>query len=349
MSVLRPIPSAGGAVGAALRLTAAGVGLAAAPAVLAAGLVNPATRATGRALRGSVDLARGVAVQGARVAGTVITGSDPIPDGSPRGLVDVAKGMLEPPMARRTRRVWADSGHVHVELAAPPAEESAEVRSALRRQLERLEGVQWATVNDVVGRVLVAVDSRQVSVEDVVGVVAAVEQARGGTHVFPLREDHPADLEPFLAALLTAAIDTAAVGVAAVAKVLPVPGLTRHATLVTALLDSQRWLKDGLEARIGPIGTGLVFTGTSAFLHALTQSPTVPALHATVAYARVAEVRARRQVWRRREAELCRPEPEDAPGEPLTTLRRVAEQHELGPRALQVLTQGEQRVLLERP
>ena len=317
MSVLGPIPSAGGAVGAALRLTAAGIGLAAAPAVLAAGLVGPATRATGRALRGSVELAKVAAVQGARVAGTVITGSDPIPDGSPRGLVDVAKGMLEPPMARRTRRVWADSGHVHVELAAPPAEGSAEVRSALRRQLMRLDGVQWATVNEVVGRALIAVDARRVGVEDVVGVVTAVEQARGGTQVFPQRTDHPGDLEPFLAAVADAAVDVAAFGVAVVAKYSPVPALTRHATLAVALLDAQPWLKDRLTARIGPIGTDLVLTGTSALLHALTQSPTVPALNAAAALQVALEMRARRQVWRRREPELCQAAPEDDLDEPI--------------------------------
>jgi cation-transporting P-type ATPase I len=77
-----------------------------------------------------------------------------------------------------------------------------------------------------------------------------------------------------------------------------------------------------MTARIGPIGTDLVFTGTSALLHALTQSPTVPALNAAAAFERVLEVCARRHVWRRREPELCKPdlvadsdEPIPPPGE----------------------------------
>jgi cation-transporting ATPase I len=328
MSVRSRIPSARGAVGAALRLTVAGAGLAAAPAGLAAGLVGPTTRVTGRALRGavevtgavaagSVELARAAAVTGARAVGTVLTGSDPVPAGS-RGLVDVAKGMLEPPLARSTRRVWADSGHAHVEIAAPAAEERAEVRSALRRQLVRLDGVEWATVNDVVGRVLVAFDERRVGVEDVVGVVTAVEQARGGRAVFPQRTDHPGDLEPFLAAVADAAVDAVAIGVAVVARMTPVPALSRHATLAVALLDSQQWLKQRMEDRIGPIGTDLVLSGTSALLHALTQSPTVPAINAVASLQQALEIRARRQVWRRREPELCRPDPEDAPEEPLS-------------------------------
>jgi cation-transporting ATPase I len=318
--VLGRMPSARGAVGAALRLSVAGVGLAAAPAVLAAGLLGPTTRATGRALRGAAEvsgavaaggaeLARAAAASGARAVGTVLTGSDPLPDGSPRGLTDVAKGMLEPPMARHTRRVWTSAGHAHVEIAAPAAGDSAEVRSALRRHLQRLQGVQWTTVNDVAGRVLVAFDERRVGVEDVVGVISAVEQARGGSQVFPLRTDHPGDLEPFLAAVVDAAVDVASVGAALVARFTPVPAVSRHVTLAVALLDTQKWLKEGLLRRIGPIGTDLALSGSSALLHALTQSPTVPAISAAAALQVALEMRARRQVWQRREPQLCKPEP----------------------------------------
>src|SRR3712207_7931431 len=101
--------------------------------------------------------------------------------------------MLEPPPARHTRRVWADRGRVQVELLAPDAQEAPEVRSALRRHLERLEGVEWATVNDVVGRVLVAFDERRVSVEDVGGTGAAIEKAPGGEGLFPARAGPPGD------------------------------------------------------------------------------------------------------------------------------------------------------------
>ena len=312
----------------ALDTAVVGAGLAAAPAVLTAGLLSEparlATRLTRTAAGGAVavageslSLARRAAVTGTRAVGTVVTGADPIPGGHVRDLADVARGMLEPPTARHTRRVWADRRHVHIEVAAPSADDQPEVRRALRRHLERLEGVQWATVNDVVGRVLVGIDDRRVSVEEVVGVVTAIEQARGGTQLFPQRQDHPADLEPLLAAFLDVAIDTAAVGVAFAAKVLPVPPLTRHATLAIALLDSQQWLRSRIEGRLGPVGTELVFTGTSALLHSLTQSPSVPAINAAAALQRAVEIRARRQVWRRREPELCRAEPEEDTAEPL--------------------------------
>ncbi|SHN55451.1 cation-transporting ATPase I [Geodermatophilus obscurus] len=305
----------GSALGAAAALAGAGV---VAGAGVTAGLVGGTAGLVEGAARASLSRAHAAAVTGTRAVGTLVTGADPLPDGRLHDLLDAARGMLEPPPARHTRRVWADRGRVQVELLAPDAEESPEVRSALRRHLERLEGVEWATVNDVVGRVLVAFDERRVTPADLVGAVTAIEKARGGQGLFPAREDHPADLEPLLAALVAVGIDLAAVGVAYAGKALPIPALTRHATLAVALLESQTWLKRELYRRVGPTGTELVFSGVSALLHALTQSPTVPALNAAAALQEVLEMRAHRQVWRRREWELCRPEPDDGERQPLT-------------------------------
>ncbi len=170
MALRRRIESA---LSTAAGIAVTGAALAATPAVVTAGLVGETARA-------GAKVAKEAALLGARAVGTVVTGSDPLPDGHVRTLGGVVRGMMEPPLARQTRRVWADHGHVQIEVAAPAAEEQPEVRRAIRRHLERLDGVQWATVNDVVGRVLVAVDDRRVSVEDVVGVVTSIEQARGG-------------------------------------------------------------------------------------------------------------------------------------------------------------------------
>src|SRR4051795_13011953 len=154
MALLRRIEAARTAAGSVARLAVTGTALAAAPAVVAAGLLAEPTRAAARLARaaadtttavagGSLHLARSAAVTGTRAVGTVVTGADPIPDGHVRHLADVARGMLEPPSARHTRRVWAERGHVHVEVAAPAAADQSEVRRALRRSLERLDGVQW--------------------------------------------------------------------------------------------------------------------------------------------------------------------------------------------------------------
>src|SRR3712207_7064538 len=116
-------------------------------------------------------------------------------------------------------------------IRRPPRSTLFPYTTLFRSHLERLEGVEWATVNDVVGRVLVAFDERRVSGEDLVGTVTAIEKARGGKGLFPAREDHPADLEALLAALTAAGGHVAAVGGAHAAKKLPIPALTRHATL----------------------------------------------------------------------------------------------------------------------
>ena len=272
---------------------------------MATTLLTPPARGARTAAESAVSGVSGSATGLARAAGRFVTGADDAADVTLDRIAEAGRSMFEPPDARQHRRVWVSKGRAHLELAAPAVEGGPSVRRTLRRQLQRLDGVEWAAVNDAVGRVLVTFDERRVSVDDVVAVVGAIEQARGGKQVFPLNPDHPADLEPLVAALVTVAVDTAAIGVAYAGRALPVPRLSRHATLALALLDSQGWIKKALVARIGSTGTDLAFTGVSALLHAMTQSPTVPALNATAALARAWEMRARRDVWRRRERELC--------------------------------------------
>ena len=327
------------AAGAALHATATGAGLAAGTVTLAGSLagsllapptrqlrhvtgavadtaVRTTTAVADSAVRAAARTTGAVALAGVQAAGGLVTGVD-VADGDLERLAEAGKAMFEPPRARRSRRVWVSRGRAHLELATGALDGGPAVRRALRRQLERLDGVEWAAVNDAVGRVLVTFDERRVRVDDVVEVITAIEQARGGTQVFPLSADHPADLEPLVAALVTVAVDTVGIGVAYAGRVLPVPRLSRHATLALALLDSQQWVKKALVARIGTTGTELAFASASALLHALTQSPTVPALNAAAAAARVWEMRARRAVWQRREPELCHPGLEVGSG-PLT-------------------------------
>src|SRR5688572_15909700 len=122
MGLLRRLEAARGAVGTTARLAVAGTALAAAPAVMTAGLLAEPTRTAARLARATVDgtaavaelslhVARRTAVSGTRAVGTLVTGGDPIPDGHVSHLADVARGMLEPPPVRHSRRVWADRGH----------------------------------------------------------------------------------------------------------------------------------------------------------------------------------------------------------------------------------------------
>ncbi|MGY1792516.1 HAD-IC family P-type ATPase [Geodermatophilus sp. SYSU D00525] len=317
MRVLHRAATARRALASTARLAVAGAQVAAAPAVLTAGLLGASSRAavrtaedlTSRIAGRPVDLTQ-AAVSGVRAAGTLLTGADPLPTGRLRELAQVATGMFEPDGRRHTPRVWADAGLVQVELpectpGAPP-----DAGRTLRTRLERLEGVQWATVNEVLGRALVAVDTRRVGVEDVVGTVRALQDADDRRDVLREPADHPADLEPLLATATALAVDALGVVAALTARALPVPALSRHATLAITLVDTQDWIADALSRRIGRHGTRLVLEGLSAVLHSATQSPVIPALNAAASAQQVLEARARRQVWRRRHEQLCRPEPD---------------------------------------
>lgn len=266
------------------------------PGLIGHAVLAPARLATGFA---------GLAARGVRFAGFACSGANPCTVGGPSGMMAAARGLFEPEQARHTRRVWTQSGHAEVELAAPAAEGGPDVRVTLRRRLERLDGVDWAAVNDVLGRVLVAFDERRVGLDDVIGVVARVERARDGRQEFRHRDEHPADLEPLVAAATALCVHATATGGAWLGKLLPVPALTRHATAVLALLETQPGLRRALADRIGSTGVDLVFSGTSALLHVLTQSVTMPALNTAAAAQRIVEVASRRAVWLAREGQLC--------------------------------------------
>ncbi|MGY1775558.1 HAD-IC family P-type ATPase [Geodermatophilus sp. SYSU D00804] len=332
MSVLHRAATARRALAATARLAVTGAQVAAAPAVLTAGLLGVSTRAavrtaedlTSRVAGRPVDLTQ-AAVSGVRAAGTLLTGADPLPTGRLRELARVAAGMFEPDGGRHTPRVWADGDLVQVELpeCAPGAPPDA--GRTLRARLERLEGVQWATVNEVLGRALVAVDTRRVGVDDVVGTVRTLQDAGDRRDVLREPADHPADLEPLLATATALAVDALGVLTALTARALPIPALSRHATLAVTLIDTQDWITELLARRIGRYGTRLVLEGLSAVLHSATQSPVVPALNAAASAQQVLEVRARRQVWRRREEQLCRPEPDGTEPEDPAPAARAGE------------------------
>lgn len=283
LSSLLRIP--GGVLATAQQLTAAAAAVGSVPALATAEVVADSAQA------------------GVRVVRTAVTAGT----GRAAVVVRVASGMVKPPQ-RQSLRVWRGGGRVHVELAASVGGDRREAHRALVRRLERLDGVDWATVNEVVGRVLIAFDERRITADDVVAVVNAVDRTGGGRQGLSERGEHPGDVEPLLAAVITTLIGSAAAGVALAGKALGVPALTRHVTVALPLLDAVPQTRKALTARLGAIGTDLAFAGASALLHAASQSPVVPALNAVAGAQEVLEMSARRAVWRRREPQLCRPE-----------------------------------------
>ena len=96
---------------------------------------------------------------------------------------------------RRHRRAWVGDGKAHIEVRAATRPGSEPVARHLEAALECVEGVHWAEVNAVVGRVVVAFDGDAVETDDLIEVIEEIEEAHG-THRERFgfdRADHPGD------------------------------------------------------------------------------------------------------------------------------------------------------------
>ena len=84
--------------------------------------------------------------------------------------------------------MWAQTGHAAIEVRGldgtpdadgKPGPANPRVADAVRRAVAGLRGVRWAEVNEVTAQLLVAFDERHVGVEQLLGVVRAVEKDHG--------------------------------------------------------------------------------------------------------------------------------------------------------------------------
>jgi cation-transporting ATPase I len=183
--------------------------------------------------------------------------------------------------------------------------EGTEVAREVERALGELGGVDWAAVNEVLGRVVVAFDEEQVDPTDVLEVVSAVEEAFGlEEEEFPVdRPEHPGDVDPVRRQLWALSADAAGAGLAVLARAVRANVLSSEAAALVGLVQATPGLRRPLEEHLGPIadvGLGTVHAAAQA----LGGSPLtlfVDAAHRTLL---LREARARRAVWERREAEL---------------------------------------------
>jgi len=112
--------------------------------------------------------------------------------------IRAVQGWLGDREGRRSRRVSVVGDHVHVEVRGTLDDRHPHVGAALASALQRLDGVQWAEVDAVLGRAVVLIDPGSVEIDDLVDAIEDVEEAHGTAgerfpHHLP---DHPDDLEP---------------------------------------------------------------------------------------------------------------------------------------------------------
>ncbi len=208
---------------------------------------------------------------------------------------------------RRRRRVWAGSGKAHIEVRGVHRAGTEALARDVERALHAAEGVQWAQVNALTGRVVVAFDPDGPSVDDLVDVVEGVEEAHEVQEErFPReRPEHPGDVEPLRRQAVAIGADVVALGGSVFGQVLRAAPFPVELGSLVALVENEPRVRGLLEHHIGVALTDLGLGVASAFAQSLSQGPL--ALVADMAHRanQLGELQAHRRAWERREGDLC--------------------------------------------
>ncbi|HEX5190141.1 MAG TPA: HAD-IC family P-type ATPase [Streptosporangiaceae bacterium] len=229
-------------------------------------------------------------------------------------VLSAIAGKLPISPGRRLRRRWAGNGRAHIEVKGIHRPENHPVAGHLEAALAVLDGVEWAEVNTVAGRVVVAFDGDRIDVDTIVDVIDGVENAHDlADERFPHeRPDHPADREPIQRQMYAMAADVGGLmlGLAGKAVFGQFGRVARRNPLVgevaslLSLADSTPVLRHAIEGRLGRAATDLGLAVGNAVSQGLAQGPAGLLVDIAHRGLLVDELRSRQDLWRRREPEL---------------------------------------------
>jgi cation-transporting ATPase I len=208
---------------------------------------------------------------------------------------------------RRQRRVWVADGRAHIEVRTVGRPGHEHVARHVERALLKVEGVHWAQVNAVVGRVVVVFDPEGVDTDDLLNVIEGVEEAHDVhkerfSHNQP---EHPGDLEPIRRNLVAIGADVAGLGASVVGQLLRFSPFPAELASIVSLAESEPRIRHFLEDHLGVPATDLGLGLSNAFVQAISQGPLGLVVDMTHRANVVGELRARRSTFTRREPELC--------------------------------------------
>src|ERR1035437_9465368 len=208
---------------------------------------------------------------------------------------------------RRHRRVWVADGRAHIEVRAVCRPGHEHIARHVERALRDVEGVHWAQVNAVVGRVVIVFDPEGVDTDDLLGVIEGVEEAHD-VHEERFSHDqpeYPGDFEPLRRNLIAIGADVAGLGASVVGQLLRFSPFPTELASVVSLAESEPRIRQFLEDRLGVPATDLGLGLSNAFAQAISQGPLGLVVDMTNRANVVGELRARRSTFARREPELC--------------------------------------------
>lgn len=188
----------------------------------------------------------------------------------------------------------------------PGHEKLAErVEAALRR----VQGVRWATVNGVLGRVVVALDEDGPSLAELIEVVGAVEaanhQALHGSEGFSReRPEHPADVDALRRNAIAIGADVAALGASLFGQLLALTPLPAELASLVSVVENEPRLRSLVERRVGVAATDLGLGVANAAAQAIAQGPLGLAVDVAHRANLLGELQARRRCWERMGEEL---------------------------------------------
>jgi hypothetical protein len=241
---------------------------------------------------------------------------------TPGSLFSAIADRFSPP-GRRARRRWVRHGRAHIEVKGVHRPENAVLARRVEEELARPEGADWAAVNAVLGRVIVAFDDRRLGVDDLVEVIEGVEEAYGiASERFPHdRPEHPADTEAMHRQIYAIGADLAGLGLGLDGRVIRTNPLLAEAASLVSLVDATPALRRQLESRLGHAAADLGLAVGNAIAQGLALGPLGLLVDIAHRGLRFDETRARQNVWGRREPEL-QEQREGAPPRALSAARR---------------------------
>ena len=211
----------------------------------------------------------------------------------------------------RSRRVAVGSTRAHVEFRDARPHQLEALTLAVQRVSATLGRLSWVELNADTQRVVFAFEHGAYGADELCAAVEAAER-EAGVDVERFSEEgrwHPADSAEGLRRLVELLADTAAFVFGLGLRFSPLPALPFGGNLVALLsvMHSVPRLRRGLERRLGQERADFVLNLASSLAQGVAQRPFNSFVDGLHKLSQLGEVRSQRQLWQRREAELCKP------------------------------------------